>query len=109
MKSYGRDLSNRRHSAFARISTVEGAQLLDGASVQWPCTGTYVHGIFDNDLFRHSFLDWARASLKLAAAGRKVFASAERETRLDRWADHLRRSLRLDLIRSWISLDMTRE
>jgi len=71
-------------------------KLLDGAiSPSGLVLGTYVHGIFDNDLFRHSFLDWARASLKLAAAGRKVFASAERETRLDRWADHLRRSLRL--------------
>ena len=89
---------------FARLSTMNGVHLLDGAvSPSGLVFGTYVHGLFDNDRFRHSFLDWARASLRLAPAEPKVWATAERDARLNRWANHLRGSLRLDLIRNWIS------
>ena len=65
--------------------------------------GSYVHGMFDNDSFRHSFIDWARNSLMLFPAERKVFATAERDARLNRWADHLRQSIRVDLVHNWIS------
>jgi adenosylcobyric acid synthase len=89
---------------FAQLSTLDAAQLLDGAISQNGLVfGSYVHGIFDNDLFRHSFLDWARSSVKLAPVQQKAFVTAERDARMDRWADHLRGSLRLELIRSWIS------
>jgi adenosylcobyric acid synthase len=88
---------------FARISTVDGTQSLDGSmSPSGLVFGSYVHGIFDSDLFRHSFVDWARWSLKLEPAQQKVFVTTERDARLNRWADLLRSSLRLDLIRSWI-------
>jgi adenosylcobyric acid synthase len=91
---------------FAQLTTLENNDLLDGASSpSGQIFGTYVHGIFDNDLFRHSFLDWSRAFLKLAPGDRKVFATAERESRLNRWADCLRHSLRLELIRNWILPD----
>ena len=88
---------------FAHLTTLEGGEVLDGA-INPPrhVFGTYVHGIFDNDLLRHSFLDWARVSLKLAPAETKAFVKAEREARLNRWADCLRSSLRLDLIRHWV-------
>jgi adenosylcobyric acid synthase len=90
---------------FARLIAADGTQLLDGAtSPSAQVFGTYVHGIFDNDQFRHDLLDWARASLKLAPAESKVFSTAEREARLNRWADHLRNSMKLDLIRDWLSL-----
>jgi adenosylcobyric acid synthase len=89
--------------SFARISTLNGTQSLDGAiSPSGLVFGSYVHGIFDNDRFRHSFLDWARSSLELAPVRQKAFITAERDARMNRWADHLRSSLRLDLIRSWI-------
>jgi hypothetical protein len=65
--------------------------------------------MFDNDLFRHSFLDWARSSVGLAPAQLKMFVTAERDARMNRWADHLRSSLRLDLIRNWISPSTTVE
>jgi adenosylcobyric acid synthase len=88
---------------FARLSTGNHEQLLDGAiSTSGLVFGTYVHGLFDNDRFRHSFLDWARGSLRLAPAAEKVWATRERDARLNRWANHLRSSLRLDLIRDWI-------
>ena len=89
---------------FARLRTCDGVEWLDGAvSTSGQVFGTYVHGIFDHDAFRHSFLDWARARFNLAPAEPKVFSAAERDARLNRWADHLRSSLRLDLIRDLIS------
>jgi adenosylcobyric acid synthase len=91
---------------FARLRTSDGTELLDGAINRSGLVfGTHVHGIFDDDSFRHSFLDWARARFKLAPAERKVFATGERDARMNRWADHLRNSLRLDLIRTWISTE----
>jgi adenosylcobyric acid synthase len=93
----------REAQPFARLSTASGGHRLDGAiSPTGLVFGTYVHGLFDNDQFRHSFLDWARACLKLAPAEQKVCATMERDARLNRWANHLRASLRLDLIRKWI-------
>ena len=66
--------------------------------------GTYVHGLFDDDPIRHAFLDAARVARGLSPARDHAFVAAEREARLDRLADHLRRSLNLGLIRSWIGL-----
>jgi len=94
---------------FARLSTANLGHSLDGAiGPTGLVLGTYVHGLFDNDSFRHSFLDWARSSLKLAPAEPKVYATRERDARLNRWADHLRVSLQLDLIRNWILPNATR-
>jgi adenosylcobyric acid synthase len=64
--------------------------------------GTYVHGLFDADEFRHGFVAAARAAARLAPAAGCSYVTAERETRIDRWADHLRRSLNMHLIKSWI-------
>jgi adenosylcobyric acid synthase len=66
--------------------------------------GTYIHGLFDDDDFRHRFLDRARQECGLAPAREKVDVTAGRQARIDRWADHLRQSLDLDLIRSWTNL-----
>ena len=65
--------------------------------------GTYVHGLFDDDVFRHAFLDGVRRECGLAPAREKLPVTASRQARIDRWADHLRRSLNLDLIRGWIA------
>jgi adenosylcobyric acid synthase len=67
-----------------------------------PIWGTYVHGIFDDDRFRHAFIDAARDRSRLAPAQAHIDVTAERERRIDRWADHLRQSLDVALIRDWI-------
>ena len=64
--------------------------------------GTYVHGLFDNDDFRHALLAAARQAVDLAPAETWANVGAEREARIDRLADHLRKSLDMDLIKSWI-------
>jgi adenosylcobyric acid synthase len=75
----------------------------DGAvSASGRVLGTYVHGFFDNDDFRHAFLAAARRAMDLAPAETWANVAAEREARIDRLADHLRKSLDMNLIRSWI-------
>jgi adenosylcobyric acid synthase len=64
--------------------------------------GTYVHGFFDNDDFRHGFIQAARAAVDLAPAASYVNANAERNARIDRLACHLRKSLNMNLLKSWI-------
>jgi adenosylcobyric acid synthase len=82
---------------FADLGTgADGA--IDASGRVW---GTYVHGIFDDDGFRHSFLEAARHQCGLTPAHSYVCVSAQRQSRIDRWADHLRASLDMNLIRGW--------
>jgi adenosylcobyric acid synthase len=66
--------------------------------------GTYIHGIFHDDAFRHSFLGAVRAARGLAHLDQKCFFAAEREARIDRWANHVRRSLDMHLIHSCLGI-----
>jgi adenosylcobyric acid synthase len=66
--------------------------------------GTYIHGLFDDDAFRHSFLDFGRRACGLEPAEKQVCVAAEREARIDRWASHLRQSLHMALIRGWANI-----
>ena len=66
--------------------------------------GTYIHGLFDDDAFRHSFLKFMRQRCGLAPAQSYAFVTAQREGRIDRWADHLRQSLNMKMIREWTAL-----
>jgi adenosylcobyric acid synthase len=66
--------------------------------------GTYIHGLFDDDAFRHKFLHSTRQACGLAPALRHICVTAERQARIDRWANHLRQSLNMRLIREWANL-----
>jgi adenosylcobyric acid synthase len=75
----------------------------DGAvSASGRVLGTYVHGFFDNDDFRHAFLAAARQAADLAPVETWTNVAAEREARIDRLANHLRKSLDINRVRSWI-------
>ncbi|MBI4876666.1 MAG: cobyric acid synthase [Acidobacteria bacterium] len=77
----------------------------DGAvSADGRVFGTYVHGLFDDDRFRHAFVDAVRAARGLAPPRARAHVAAEREARLDRLAAHVRQSLDMDLIRGWLGL-----
>jgi adenosylcobyric acid synthase len=78
-------------------------QQQDGA-ISGRVFGTYVHGLFDDDFFRHQFLRKAREISGYLPAADYVCVSAQRQGRLDRWANHLRQSLNMDLIREWAAL-----
>jgi len=81
----------------------ESSAIPDGAmAVSGRVWGTYLHGIFDDDAFRHSFLHAVRQACELAPPTVFSCVTAQRDARLNRWAAHLRVSLKLDLIREWI-------
>jgi adenosylcobyric acid synthase len=91
---------------FAEITRAgSSAVIADGAvSADRKVFGTYIHGIFDDDNFRHAFLDAARAACGLAPHAAKAFFAAERQSRLDRLAAHVRGVLDLEMIRRWVHL-----
>ncbi len=64
--------------------------------------GTYVHGVFDADGFRRFFIDRLRARKGLPPLGRT--ASYDLEPAIDRLADTVRKSLRMDEIRRLLKL-----
>jgi adenosylcobyric acid synthase len=88
-------------SEITRMS--DDAVLRDGAvSADGFTFGTYVHGLFDEDSFRHAFLATARMACGLAPPRRTALVSADRQGRFDRLADHVRRALDMNLIKSWL-------
>lgn len=81
----------------------ESGDVLDGAVSAERCAfGTYVHGLFHDDPFRHAFLSAARAACGLEPPESLIFVTRERERRMDRLADHVRRAVDMPLIRSCI-------
>jgi adenosylcobyric acid synthase len=83
----------------------EGTQRYDGAvSEDGRAFGTYIHGIFDEDNFRHTFIAVARACAELTPAKQHAWVISEREARFERLANHLRGSLDMEQIRGWIGL-----
>jgi adenosylcobyric acid synthase len=91
---------------FAEIQRLgESAKRPDGAiSGDGRVRGTYIHGLFNDDAFRHVFLAEARAACGLASAREWACVTAEREKRIDRLADHVRRSLDMQLIRDCLGV-----
>ena len=102
----GETVYGQEAAPFAEITRAgSSAVVTDGAvSTDQRVFGTYIHGIFDEDDFRHAFLEAARAACGLAPLAARAFVAAERQSRLDRLAAHVRSSLDLELIRSWIHL-----
>jgi adenosylcobyric acid synthase len=92
---------------FAEIQRCgETTSRLDGAvSAGHRAFGTYIHGLFNDDGFRHSFLSAARAACGLDPMEQKVFVHAEREQRIDRLADHVRRALDMNLIHECLEVE----
>jgi adenosylcobyric acid synthase len=74
----------------------DGRMLADGAiSGDGRTFGTYLHGIFAEDHFRHRFLAALRDARGLAPVSYVAYG-AERDARIDRWAAHVRSAIDLD-------------
>jgi cobyric acid synthase len=79
---------------FCVVCDARGDEREDGAvSADGLVSGTYVHGIFDDDAFRHAAVDALRARCGLAPAQRRNPWRAEREARYDRLASVVRAAL----------------
>jgi adenosylcobyric acid synthase len=66
--------------------------------------GSYLHGLFDDDSFRHAFLAAARAFYKLTPAASLDNWKQKREASLNRLADTVRASLDMRTIFAWAGL-----
>ncbi|MEI9979406.1 MAG: cobyric acid synthase [Edaphobacter sp.] len=66
--------------------------------------GSYLHGLFDDDGFRHAFLTAARAYYNLAPAIRLEDWKRRRKESLNRLSDTVRSSLDLEKIFTWAGL-----
>jgi adenosylcobyric acid synthase len=89
----------------AQVFSVLADGKLDGCiSADTRIFGTYLHGIFDDDAFRHMFITTARAFLHLAPATSFDNWKEKREDSLNRLADTVREALDIPQILSWIGL-----
>jgi adenosylcobyric acid synthase len=66
--------------------------------------GTYLHGLFDEDEFRHAFIATARAFHALAPAAFLDDWKRKRERSFDRLADAIRGSVDMHRIFEWVGL-----
>ena len=97
----GKTLYLERAEAFATLSSGE----LDGCvSADRRILGSYLHGIFDEDCFRHAFLTAARGFCKLATPSALNPWKAQREESLDRLAHQVSQSLDMQQIFSWVGM-----
>jgi adenosylcobyric acid synthase len=86
---------------FSRLATGE----VDGCiSADRRVLGTYLHGIFDHDGFRHQFLKSARSFYQLQVPSRLNPWSLQREESLNRLARQVSTSLDMNRIFSWVGL-----
>lgn len=81
----------------------QGEWIPDGArNAAGNVIGTYLHGFFDVDAFRHGLVRALRKSAGLAAPARLRSFTAERDARIDRWAAHVRAALDVETIERWL-------
>ena len=92
---------------FAQIarSATPTTQLADGClAADGRIFGTYVHGIFDGDCFRHTFLAAARAFHQLSPVTSYEPWKAKREASLERLASAVEGALDMNRIFAWAGL-----
>jgi adenosylcobyric acid synthase len=80
-----------------RLGSGHAGVILDGAR-KGNCWGTYLHGIFDNNVFRTSLLNGIRESKGLPAVSAGVDYAAMKEKAIDNLADMVGKHLDVDFI-----------
>ena len=87
------------------FATLESGELDGCISPDRRVLGTYLHGIFDDDSFRHEFLHAARSFHRLDSPPVLNPWRAQREDSLDRLANQVSASLDMRRIFSWAGLE----
>lgn len=87
----------KRFPEDSALSTLHSAFVTDGSASNnvW---GTYIHGIFDNDLFRRELLNSARQSKGLDPISAITSYHELKEDALNRWAGILKENIDMDFI-----------
>jgi adenosylcobyric acid synthase len=87
------------------FATLENGELDGCISTDRRVLGTYLHGIFDDDTFRHEFLHAARRFHRLSSPSMLNPWRTQREESLDRLAGQVSTSLDMRQIFSWAGLE----
>jgi len=95
---------------FARLDMGEAEGLMDGCvSSDGHAFGSYLHGLFDDDRFRHAFLGAARAFSGLTPLTQVEDWKGKREASLNRLADSVRAALDMPTIFGYAGLSYNEE
>jgi len=92
-------------SPFCRLRRAGTTQLIDDGAIvdaNAHVVGTYLHGLFDADEFRHAFIRAARAACRLAPPNQLADVAAERNARLNRLAAHVESAVDVDAMLAWV-------
>ncbi|MCK9420473.1 MAG: cobyric acid synthase [Nitrospirae bacterium] len=93
----------RRTDVDSALGTPNSEFVLDG-SMNKNCWGTYLHGIFDNDLFRRDIIDHIRKKKGLPPGESGVQFQQYQEKALDRLAAIVREHVDMEFVRGMLKL-----
>jgi adenosylcobyric acid synthase len=86
------------------MSSFHDSQPVWDGSRKGNCWGTYLHGIFDNDLFRRDLLNELRSGKGLAPLESSCSYADIRDKAIDRLADMVRTNIDMDFIKGILCL-----
>jgi len=86
------------------FATLNGSEQDGCVSTDSRIFGTYLHGIFDDDAFRHAFIAAARSFRHLAPANNFANWRQKREESFERLAETFRASVDLPRIFDWVGM-----
>jgi adenosylcobyric acid synthase len=88
----------KRVSSDSELRTLNSELVKDG-SMNKNCWGTYIHGIFENDSFRHGIINDIRTRKGLPQSDSVVHYGESQEKALDRLAAMVREHIDMDYVR----------
>lgn len=94
--------SVKRNSSHSFPISLNSEPIHDG-SAKGNVWGTYIHGIFDNDLFRRGLINLLRTNRGLAPSHEVINFEKARDYALDQWTNLLRNSIDMRFIKDLVS------